>query len=252
LAGKIKEMTDITQSCVFVLHHITKDSSKRFNLDEGYRPRKEYIKGSTRILDYVQQALLVNLPRKYKDLLIEEQDKADLFRSKSTDTRFNKKRFRDEFWSMNPKGDSFTKEIHELEEMSWNELKFHVSAESTHDDQPLTVNYIMDKYREYCFQINDLNRRREKQYHSQKLSIYTFIRTKKYKEDFSPPPDGRTNYLYGGNFQLCENISSLFLAECVKNRDGREEDNNILRYIVNLDYNHFNPITDGATKGILF
>jgi len=105
LAGKLKELSELTDSSIFLIHHITKENSRAFNLKEGYRPRKEYIKGSSRILDYVQQAMMINLPRKYKDLASEEKDKAIMFATKERSGSFDKTRFLMEFWTINPQGD---------------------------------------------------------------------------------------------------------------------------------------------------
>ena len=70
-----------------------------------------------------------------------------------------------------------------------------------------------------------------------------FINNKKYKEDYSPKPDSRAYYLYGSDLSIVVNINDLFIAEMVKNRDGNDvEDQSIIRYNSNLDYNTFDPI----------
>jgi len=248
LAGKIKEMSDMTNSSVFVLHHITKEGSKRFNIDEGYRPRKEYIKGSTRILDYVQQALLVNLPRKYKDLVSEELERSKIVFKKTAKGNFSKESFIPELWNINPQGDKYTKNIIDLQETTWVELKFVCATETLSDGNPIRAGYIIKKYSEYCLHVDELNKYRTKGFGTEKLSIYSFINSKKYKEDFSPKKDSRSYYLYGNNTTLCKDINSLFIVECVKNRDGSDMDEqNIIRYISNLDYNIFNPVENGKS-----
>lgn len=247
LAGKLKEISDITDASMFILHHITKESKSKLNINEGYRPRPEYIKGSTRILDYVQQAILVNLPRKYKDLVSEEKKKSEMFNAKEATGKWTKDRFKNEFWSINPKGDKNTKSITDLFDNTWNELKFTVGSETLEDGMPLTVGYLLKKYIEYSISIDEINRNRKQEYHSEKLSIYTFLNHKKFKEDYKPQPSSRTFYLYGNDISRSKYIQSLFIAESIKNRDGSDvDDQNIIRYNANLDYNIFIPMTDAG------
>jgi len=228
---------------MFVIHHITKESSKRFNLDEGYRPRKEYIKGSTRILDYVQQAVLVNLPKKYKDLVQEEKSKTKILNIKERTGKFDRTRFLAEFWTINKKGDKNTKNITDLQEATWNELKFACATDTTEKGETLAAGYIIKKYIEYSFYMDEMNKNRTKGFKTEKLSINSFITNKKYKEDYSPEKDSRSYYLYGNDISLSANINELFIVEIVKNRDGSDiEDDSIIRYRANLDFNIFIPI----------
>jgi replicative DNA helicase len=245
LAGKIKETSDMTDASIIILHHITKESKNKLNINEGYRPRAEYIKGSTRILDYVQQALLVNLPRKYKDLVSEEKNKAEMFNSKEKTGQFDKARFTNEFWSINPKGDKNTKTITDLKDATWNELKMVCAIETHEDEMKIKVGWLLKKYIEYSISVDEINRNRKQEYMSEKLSIYTFLNHKKYKEDFKPQPSSRTYYLYGNDISRSKFIQNLFIAESIKNRDGSDvDDQNIIRYNTNLDYNLFTPMTE--------
>jgi hypothetical protein len=243
LAGKIKELSDRIEASVFLLHHMTKETAKAFNLKEGYRPRKEHIRGSSRILDYVQQAIMVNLPRKYKDLVTEEKAKQKLFTVKTRTGRFDKTRFLMEFWSVNDKGDKATKNIQDLSERTWEELKLAVAQETMEDGSPIGAGHILTKYIEYSIYMDDINRHREARYQSEKMSIYSYILAKKYKENFKPKPSSRTYYLYGDRMELCTKINDIFIAEAIKNRDGADiEDYNIIRYDANLDYTIFKPL----------
>jgi replicative DNA helicase len=247
LAGKLKDIYDTTEACMFILHHITKESKNKLNINEGYRPRSEYIKGSTRILDYVQQAILVNLPRKYKDLVSEEKSKAEMFVIKKISGAFDKSRFKNEFWSINPKGDKNTKTTTDLLDTTWNELKFICGSETLEDGMPITVGYLLRKYVEYSISIDEINRNRKQEYYSEKLSIYTFLNHKKFKEDYKPQPSTRTFYLYGNDISRAKYIQELFIAECVKNRDGSDvDDQSIIRYKADLDHNIFIPMTDSG------
>lgn len=245
LAGKLKELCDMTDASIFLLHHITKEAAKKFNINDGYRPRKEYIKGSTRILDYVQQAVMVNLPRRYPDLIQEEKVKGELFNWKEKKGPFDKTRFLTEFWSLNPHGDKNTRAITDLQETTWTSLKFACASETLADGSLITVSYLMRKYVEYSIYIEDKNRGRENQYHTEKMALYTFITNKKYVEDYKPQATGRTYYLYGNDLTRAKYIQNLFIAESIKNRDGSNtDDNNIIRYMADLDHNIFKPLND--------
>jgi replicative DNA helicase len=245
LAGKLKEVYDSTEASMFIVHHITKEAKNKLNINEGYRPRSEYIKGSTRIVDYVQQAVLVNLPRKYKDLVSEEKQKAEMFNAKEIKGAFNIQRFTDEFWSINPKGDKNTKAIVDLRTTTWETLKFTCAVEKLADGMPITVSWLIRKYIEYSISIDETNRNRKPEFASQKLSIYTFLNNKMYNEDYKPQPSSRTFYLYGKDISRAKYIQDLFIVESVKNRDGSDvDDQNIIRYRADLDYNIFIPMTD--------
>ena len=243
IAGKIKELSDTTGASMFLLHHLTKETARKFNIDEGYRPRKEHIKGSTRILDYVQQALLINLPRKYKDLVEEEKTKSKLYSIKERTGPFDKTRFLMEFWSINPKGDKNTKSIPDLPEETWKELKYHCTVHKKPDGESMGAGYVLKKYIEYSAYIDEKNKGRESKYLTEKMSIHTFINQRKYTEDYSPQKNSRSYYLYGGDLSVSRHINNLFIVESVKNRDGSDiEDESIIRYNANLDHNIFTPI----------
>ncbi len=252
VAGKLKEISDIYNISVILLHHITKESAKKFNLEEGYRPRKEYIKGSTRILDYVQQAIMINLPRRYKDLISEERNKAKVFSFKIKEGKFNISRFEKEFWPINPEGDKNTKDIPDLLKATWDALKYAVTIDKLSDGSDIRAGYILNKYNQYFIHMEEKNRGRLSQYKSEKMCIYSFIVNKKWTEDYSPKQNSRSYYLYGNNLNLMSHINELFIVESAKNRDGDDaDDNNIIRYKANLGYNTFEPIIEIDDKPII-
>jgi len=244
LAAKIKDVCDQTNASILLLHHMTKEGAKSLNLKDGYRPRKEHIRGSSRILDYVQQCMLLNLPSKYKDLTLQEREKKKLFNLKQRTGSFDFTRFIMEFWTINPKADKLTKHLSDLRQATWNELKFTCGEEKMPDGSKMGVGFILNKYLEYSVYIDDVNRPRETKYHKEKVAIHTFITKKMYNESYSPENNSRTHYLYGDNLRLALKLKNIFIAEIVKNRDGDDdEDHNILRYESHLGYNSFKPLT---------
>ena len=240
IVGKIKDLSSELDACIILVHHFNKEASKKANIQEGYRPRKDHIKGSTRILDYVQQALLINLPRKYKDLIYEEKQKQIVMPKL---TKMDEKAFFEYFWPLNPKGDNFTKSLADLPKATWNELLVTVRHKKTLTNKQITAGFILKKYIEYVNYINDTNSDREKKYHARKISIYEFLKKNKYNEGFAPEKSSKSYYLYGGNVDLKSKIEELFIVEAVKNRDGGTADEQVIfRYFGDLSYNSFKEI----------
>lgn len=240
LMGKIKDLSAELDACIILVHHFNKEASKKANIREGYRPRKDHIKGSTRILDYVQQVLLINLPRKYKDLIYEEKDRQIIMPKL---TKMDESTFFEHFWSLNPKGDNFTRSLADVPKATWNELLTTVRYKKTLKNKPITAGFILKKYIEYLNFINDTNIDREKKFHTQKMSIYQFLKKGKYNESFAPEKSSKSYYLYGDNPELKNKIEELFIVEAVKNRDGGTTDEQIIfRYFGNLNHNIFTEI----------
>lgn len=69
---------DDDESIIFLLHHITKEASAKFNKDECYRPRMSNMKGTTRVGDAANIVILLNYMGKHKDILKEQAGKPDL------------------------------------------------------------------------------------------------------------------------------------------------------------------------------
>ncbi|MHA1969701.1 MAG: DnaB-like helicase N-terminal domain-containing protein [Candidatus Hodarchaeales archaeon] len=240
IMSTLKDIADETGALIIPVHHFNKEAAKRFNLREGYRPRKDHLRGSQRILDYTQQALFVNLPRKYKDLMLEERKKI-IHPVEGEQMDFE--RFLDDFWKLNPHGDKHTDNLTDAPNQTWKELIFHVRHKTQLNGKSLTVKYLMEKYMEYIAWIEDTNADREKRYHKQKISIYGYLKNQMYNEDFKPDQNSRSYYLYGDNPDLKKQLDRLFIVEAQKNRDGGTDDDQVIfRYYADLDHNIFEEI----------
>jgi len=64
-----------TNGLLFVLHHFTKEQANKSNMEEGYRPKEDHLKGSTRFLDVSHYVLLMNLVKKYSDFMLFQRKK---------------------------------------------------------------------------------------------------------------------------------------------------------------------------------
>lgn len=250
IAGQIKKIADTTGTFILVVHHFTKEVARKANIEDGYRPRKEYLKGSTRILDYVQQALFVNLPRKYPDLLAAEKQ-TELTFIGNDDLEFTEDNFRNHLFSINQSRckdtmtgvsdlymDTFVKLTNILNNGA-NDLK----------GKPVTFPAIIQKYTEYSNHIDLLNRsitEADQRFRKPKASILAFLSKKMYNETFVQAlgiNSTRSKYLYGNDKNLRHHIDDLFIIESIKNRDDENiDEKSLIRYEVDLGYNLFKEL----------
>lgn len=247
IAGRIKNIADSTNSAIILVHHFTKEISKKQNLEEGYRPRKEYLKGSTRILDYVQQAIFVNLPRKYPDLISAESQHELAFIGNDT-LEFTENNFDKHLWSINSQRCKDTNAITDLRMETLIVLK-QLIANGMKDSNGKLVTFplIIQKYTEYSNYIDLNNKGRDTQYNTKKISIYIFIIKRMFNETYvmSENNSSRSLYLYGRNKNLKHHIRDLFIVESVKNRDDDNlDENSLFRFECDLGYNTFKEIPD--------
>lgn len=63
------QLRDSTGSLIFVLHHLTKAAADQENIDVGYHPRLEYVRGTGRLLDYANQVWMIHRPAFYRDFM---------------------------------------------------------------------------------------------------------------------------------------------------------------------------------------
>jgi archaellum biogenesis ATPase FlaH len=251
LAARIKDIADINNAFVFVVHHFTKEIARKANLEDGYRPRKEYLKGSTRILDFVQQALFVNLPRKYPDMLAAEKQIEMNFLAKK-DIEFTENNFDKYLWSINSQRDKDTTSLTDLRVETYVKVRSLLNNNTADmSGKLMTFSDLVQKYTEYSNHVELKNKTRELKYHEKKLSIYTYIVKRMFNENYiSNANSPRSLYLYGKNHKLQNHIDDLFIVESVKNRDDDNiNDNLIFRYIVDLGYNTFKEIPNDGKFG---
>ena len=66
IAGQIQNAFTSTKNDydinIWFLHHLTKEQLAKSNFVEGYRPREDQIKGSTRLRDVATQGILIHRP----------------------------------------------------------------------------------------------------------------------------------------------------------------------------------------------
>ena len=251
IATKIKDIADSDNAFVFLVHHFTKEIARKQNLEDGYRPRKEYLKGSTRILDFVQQALFVNLPRKYPDLLADEKQLEMNFITVK-DIPFTDDNFDKYLWSINSQRDKETQTITDLRVETFVKVRSLLNNQTVDlNNNKVTFGYLVNKYAEYSHHIDFKNKGRDVKYMERKLSIYSFVVKRMFNENYTNNFNSpRSQYLYGKNHKLKNHIDDLFIVESIKNRDDENiNDNTVFRYIVDLGYNTFTEIENDGKFG---
>jgi replicative DNA helicase len=73
ISGLLKSSSRVSNvgTSIIPVHHFAKEQADKLNLKEGYRPREEHLKGSSRYKDVATQVILINRPDMYKDLIME-------------------------------------------------------------------------------------------------------------------------------------------------------------------------------------
>lgn len=249
IAAKVKSVADNNNVSVMLLHHFTKEIDRKANIAEGYRPRKEYLKGSTRILDYVQQALFVNLLRKHPDLIAEEKHLTLDFIGNNP-VEFTEANFDKHLWQINSTPDKDTKNITDLRMETFIKVKSLLNNETKFSNgKVITFSNLVQKYAEYNAFTDTRNKGREERFKTAKSSIYMFIMRKEYNANYvSDTNNPRSLYLYGKHPNLKHHIDNLFILESGKNRDGDNLDENALfRFICDLGYNIFKEVNNDGT-----
>ena len=69
------------KSFIISLHHFTEEQQRDLNLKEGYRPRENHFKGSTRHRDANTIVMLMNKPAFFKDLVAQYKGYEDILES---------------------------------------------------------------------------------------------------------------------------------------------------------------------------
>jgi len=86
VAKQIVQIREDTKALIIPIHHLSKEHGTRSNLKNGYAPKIEDVRGSSRIPDYSNQVLLVHKPSNFKDLMIQEEMKGTYTSAKSGNT----------------------------------------------------------------------------------------------------------------------------------------------------------------------
>ncbi len=247
VAGELVNIRSETHACILLVHHLSKAQLFKANVKDGYRPREEYIRGSSRIVDYCNQSALVNLPSKYPDLM-------ETYRKTTIDMPDeipinDSTIFAQTFMSINPNPDYHTNKIgiKDLRQSSFNKFVDIIMQESNFDDgTPMNAIELYKRWINYVTLMDSINADRDAKWKKEVCALYTFFDKKMYNYKERENKDSREYYLFNGtgisNDKKYDVLSKLFIIEANKIRDYSPKGDAILRYEANLNSNIFNEI----------
>lgn len=65
VAAQLKELRDMTEACLFIVHHMSKSSDDPRNAESLFRPSPKDVRGSARIVDYCNLLLILHRPTQH-------------------------------------------------------------------------------------------------------------------------------------------------------------------------------------------
>jgi len=68
IAKRMVNMRDSMDLCIMPIHHLSKESESKYSKEELYKPKATHVRGSSRLVDYANELLLLHRPGHYKDL----------------------------------------------------------------------------------------------------------------------------------------------------------------------------------------
>ena len=241
IAGELITLRDDTKALFIIVHHLVKSNINKYAIIDGYRPREEYIRGSSRIPDYANQVILVNKPKKYSDLM-ELYERRCIYIPENLDTMSLEEIF-ELLWNINSQDDFYSKSFSDLKVATLNEMRNQCINKYV-EGMPLTPQYIYYKYLEYSNYFNSLNDGKDDKYKKQdKQSIWTYLSKGSYLKTYKQNKSIRDEYLFGkyysNNEENCKFLENVFIMEITKNKNFDSSDDNIIRFNANLDSNIF-------------
>jgi archaellum biogenesis ATPase FlaH len=235
VSGTIRRLRDETNGCFIVIHHLTKEADSDKRLKEAYRPRKDLARGSKKIIDDSNVALLVNFPSIYPDLLREEKNKWKKT-AEVEDLELTEENYNEYLWKLNPAGDKDTSSF-DPKTSGWRIAQDVCDTKRTMDGNYIKLGFLRMKYQEYVDYYKRVMEARDEKYRKEKLSIYSFLIKGMYNWSFSQDKTDRDNYLYGNSDQNNGIIEKLFIVDPAKVRDGGKGE--IMRFLADLKFSKF-------------
>lgn len=247
VSKEIVKIRDESAGIIIVVHHLNKSQLDKSNMESGYRPREEDVRGSSRILDYANNVILVNFIAKYKDLVKIEKD-----RIPNIDLNIDLDNFPDSvynvFMKINPDPDnkhkdynieSFNRSIRNLITYYLSERALlHINATKKYKDHLLEI---IRKYMTVVLYQTEINNARSAQYRSKVMDIITYLDDGYYNKPSTINKDSKYWYLYGDQpDKYRKHLEMLFIIDGAKIREGETDDGSVLiRYKADPSINKF-------------
>ena len=248
ISKEIIKIRDETKGIVIVVHHLNKSMLNKFNIENGYRPRLEDVRGSARIIDYCNIALLVNLLGKHKDLIQEEiTKKKDIV---ITHDNFPQC-YAEALHKVNPEPDNehkkyaydhYTRGLYNVCEDVMSPMKLREVFPDL--DLKEAAELIISKYAAVVSYMENVNKDRKAGYRSNIMDPLTYLMKEYYRKPLKIGKENKEWYLYGDNpIKFRPYIKVMFILDAAKLREGANDDDSVLiRYKANGDLNSFKEI----------
>jgi len=248
IAKEIVNIRDETNGLIIVVHHLTKSQLSRLNIDTGYRPREEDVRGNARILDYANSVMLVNFIGKYKDLVQLEKEKIYNLKIDHDNfpngylLNFNKINSEQDAKHAQYSADAYISGLRNTINLLMNPTKLRIDFPTV--DPKVAAEKIIDKYLQAIIYMEGVNRARKKGYESKMMDPLTYLNDGHYKKPLKLNKESKEWYLYGndpGKYRPM--IDNLFILDGVKIREGAIADEEVvIRYFADGNYNSFEEL----------
>lgn len=234
IANQYVDIRDATKGLIFIVHHLNKSQLSKINIESGYRPREEEVRGSSRIIDYCNTLILGNFIAKHKDLIQLEKDK-NIKPPKIIHEPFPMC-YTDLFLSINNEPDKNNKDatVYQFKqalnntinyEMAPLVLKKHFPDLSYHQ----AVELVFKRYFNYYIDMSQINNERNKTYRTVIDDPLTYLKKSRHLKEYVIDKEKKEYYLYGDNIDTINPIiKNLLILDAPKVRDGEPDDDIVL------------------------
>lgn len=234
ISGKYVDIRDATGGLIFIVHHLTKEQLNKLNVNDGYRPREENVRGSSRIIDYANTLILGNFIPKHKDLIQIELDR------NIDDLKITHEPFPQCYFdaisriNMTPDKDHKNSTDSQFKQGIINTLNHAFSPHNLKEKFPDYSIYdaaelIINRYNSYVTNMKFINKNRAVSYRSNIDDPLTYFFKGKYMTPFEISKETKEYYLYGNNMTtILPHIKQLLIFDGAKVRDGEGDDDTVL------------------------
>jgi len=235
ISTEIVKIRDESNGIILVVHHLNKSQLDKSNIDSGYRPREEDVRGSSRILDYANNVILVNFIAKYKDLGQSEKGKVSKIKIDLNNDNFPKNLV-NIFMKINPEPDKNHADYpaDNYYRALYNNINVHLSEQTLRRTNPTiapetVLMNIINRYVNTVLIQKEIMQSRAVQYKTKIMDPVTYLEKEIYKRESVIDKESKYWYLYGDDPEKYRPIlEHLFIIDGTKIREGGTDDSSVL------------------------
>lgn len=242
LIGELMSIRAESKPLIILIHHLNK--AHLGGLKDGFRPLESSLRGSGKILDYVNQCALVNLPKKYPQLM--EAYKKSVVEMPEDIPINDYDLFKSTFMKLNNRPDYNTNKagIKDVSQQAFNQFTDIIMFEKTFDDgTPMNAVELYKRWMIYIGEKEAMNAERDPKYRTEIPSLCTYFEKKMYNYTNRVNKESRDYYLFGGRElskdKQYEMLQRVFIVDAVKIRDYDTNGDSLIHYEVDLNKNEF-------------